>query len=66
MSEEITFLPTFTGEAVWWKGKESAEVFYEAPVLRAISRHGYKQLKLSFGIEVDFFSSAFGNSFRVG
>jgi hypothetical protein len=51
MSEEITFLPTFTGEAVWWKGKETAESFCKAPVQRAIFRHGYKQLKLSFGTE---------------
>jgi hypothetical protein len=51
MSEEITFLPTFTGEAVWWKGKEAAEVICKAPVVRAIFRHGYKHLKLSVGIE---------------
>lgn len=48
MSEEITYLPTFTGNAQWFTQKEPEHAFCSYPISRAIYRENYSQLAISF------------------
>jgi len=51
MSESIIFNPSFTGEALWYRGKATGEPACKTLVPRAIYRNNYHELRLCFGPE---------------